>query len=142
MDFYEHSGEAVIVSAIGARCGKCFYASGKWTAIKNTIVIKSEQACILFLYFYLNDERRWLKSGTGQPFISVGKAKLVLVPFPPLAEQQAIARILQTVDEKIAAEEKRKAALAALFKSLLAQLMSGQVRLPKEFVAQFAQEVS
>ena len=55
LDFYEHDGEAVILSAIGARCGKCFYASGKWTAIKNTIVITSKNAPkinLLFLYFF------------------------------------------------------------------------------------------
>ena len=36
---YEHDCEAVVVSAIGARCGKCFFTSGKWTAIKNTLVL-------------------------------------------------------------------------------------------------------
>ncbi len=64
------------------------------------------------------------------------------ISLPPLSEQQEIARILQTVDEKIAAEEKRRSALETLFKSLLAQLMSGRLRLPKQLVAQFEQEVS
>ncbi len=62
------------------------------------------------------------------------------LPLPPLPEQQEIARMLQAVDEKIAAEERRRSALLTLFKSLLAQLMSGRVRVPKEWVAQFAQE--
>jgi type I restriction enzyme S subunit len=30
------SGFAVILSSIGTRCGKCFYAEGKWTALANT----------------------------------------------------------------------------------------------------------
>ncbi len=50
------------------------------------------------------------------------------IPLPPLPEQQEIARILGTVDAKIAAEEKRREALAALFKSLLAELMSRRRR--------------
>ena len=29
-DNYEHEGEAIIISAVGARCGKAFKASGKW----------------------------------------------------------------------------------------------------------------
>jgi type I restriction enzyme S subunit len=37
---------------------------------------------------------------------------------------------LQTVDCKIEAEEQRKAALQALFKAMLHQLMTGQVRTP------------
>jgi len=36
---YEFEGDAVILSAIGARCGKCFLTEGKWNAIKNTIII-------------------------------------------------------------------------------------------------------
>ena len=29
---FEFDGEAVILSSIGARCGKCFYTTGKWTS--------------------------------------------------------------------------------------------------------------
>jgi type I restriction enzyme S subunit len=130
LDFYEQSGEAVIVSAIGARCGKCFYASGQWTAIKNTIIIRGEQEVDnLILYYYLDDEHKWPKSGSGQPFISIGKAKEVPIPLPPLSEQRKIARMLQAVDAKIAAEERRHAALEELFKTLLHALMSGRIRL-------------
>jgi len=37
LKFFEHERIAVILSAIGARCGKCFLTNGKLTAIKNTI---------------------------------------------------------------------------------------------------------
>jgi hypothetical protein len=36
MNEYECEGKAIILSAVGARCGKCFKADGKWTAIANT----------------------------------------------------------------------------------------------------------
>ena len=49
-------------------------------------------------------------------------------PLPPLSEQGEIARILATADKKIETEEKRKAALQALFKTMLQQLMTGQIR--------------
>ena len=48
--------------------------------------------------------------------------------------------MLQTVDEKIRAEEGRKEALEALFKTLLHDLMTAKRRLPGEFAAQFAKE--
>lgn len=129
LDFFEHDGEAVIVSAIGARCGKCFFARGKWTAIKNTIIVKAnDRACNHFLYFYLDDESKWPRSGSGQPFISLGKARDILIPLPPLAEQQEIARILQAVDRRIAAEEAKSGALQELFKTLLRELMTGRRR--------------
>lgn len=50
------------------------------------------------------------------------------IAVPPLSEQHQIARILSTVDKKIEAEEQRKAALQALFKTMLQQLMTGQLR--------------
>src|SRR5437899_6962950 len=62
LPFFEHDCPALVVSAIGARCGKCFYASGRWTAIKNTIVVKSKREGTIdeeFLFFVLNNEKKW-----------------------------------------------------------------------------------
>jgi type I restriction enzyme S subunit len=53
-------------------------------------------------------------------------------PLGPLPEQHEIARILQTVDRKIEAEGGYKQALESLFKTLLQQLITGQIRL-KDF---------
>jgi type I restriction enzyme S subunit len=50
------------------------------------------------------------------------------IPLPPLSEQREIARMLQAVDAKIAAEQTRRAALEDLFKTLLHELMSGRRR--------------
>jgi len=127
LDFYEHDGEAVILSAIGARSGKCFYASGKWTAIKNTIVIKSNNETkinLLFLYFFVNNENYWHKSGSGQPFISIGVAQKQKLPLPPLPEQQKMAAVLSAVQE---AKEKTRAvidATKALKKSMMKHLFT------------------
>ena len=52
------------------------------------------------------------------------------IPLPPLDEQREIARMLQAVDTRIAAEQARRAALEELFKSLLHELMSGRIRVP------------
>ena len=53
------------------------------------------------------------------------------IPLPALPEQREIAAQLSAVDAKLAAEESRRAALAALFQSLLHQLMTGKVRVPE-----------
>ncbi len=52
----------------------------------------------------------------------------LLVPVPPLEQQRNIAEVLATADSKIENEESRKLALQAMFKSMLHQLMTGQVR--------------
>jgi type I restriction enzyme S subunit len=59
------------------------------------------------------------------------------LPLPPLDEQRAIAETLRAVDRKIEAEQARRQALEALFKSLLHDLMTARRRLPPEFVARF-----
>jgi len=61
----------------------------------------------------------------------------MLIPLPPLEEQREIARILQTVDRKIEAEENHKRALEGLFKSLLHHLMTAKVRMPEAFISRF-----
>jgi type I restriction enzyme S subunit len=59
--------------------------------------------------------------------------RTIPIPLPPLSEEREIAAQLAAVEVKLAAKESRRAALAALFQSLLHHLMTGQVRLP-EFV--------
>ena len=48
---------------------------------------------------------------------------------PPIQEQQQIASILQSVDDKLESEEKRKLALTELFNSLLKKVMPANIRL-------------
>lgn len=50
------------------------------------------------------------------------------VAVPPVDEQREIAAILQTIDRKISVHERKRATLQELFKTLLHQLMSGQIR--------------
>jgi len=93
-----------------------------------------------FLFYFLLKAKSHLEEkGTGSTFKSINKSVLQSFPIclPPHPEQQAIAHILQAVDRKIEAEENRKRALEALFKSLLHHLMTAKVRMPKEVVEQF-----
>ena len=89
-----------------------------------------------FLFYLLNHERAkgtfigLAARAVGQSSINMGKLRNLSVPLPPLAEQCEIARMLQAVDAKIAAEERRRAALEELFKTLLHALMSGRMRVP------------
>jgi type I restriction enzyme S subunit len=133
-DFYEQEGNAIILSAIGARAGKVFFASGKWTAIKNTIVIKvkkDNKADIRFIFYYVNNENYWKRSGSGQPFIALTTARNQILPFPPLPEQREIAEILQTIDQKIEIEKKKKELYEELFKTMLNKIMNQEIDVEK-----------
>jgi type I restriction enzyme S subunit len=70
------------------------------------------------------------KEGYGSTFKAINKEVLTKfqIPLPPLEEQQKIAHILQSIDQRIEKEEKYKNALQNLFKSLLHNLMTGKIR--------------
>jgi type I restriction enzyme S subunit len=69
------------------------------------------------------------------PNLSASRLKEFIVPFPNLSEQQQIASILSTVDEKIASEEQKKQSLQEVFNSLLKNLMTGKIRVNELQVA-------
>ena len=105
--------EAVILSSIGARCGKCFHVHGAWTSLANTQVILPDPAKVdaRFLWYQLNDERRWPRSGSAQPFIKPSDVKIHSVWLPSLDEQRRIATMLDQAD---ALRAKRRQTLAHL----------------------------
>jgi restriction endonuclease S subunit len=109
----EFHRSGVILSSIGARCGKCFLADGEWTSLANTQVIlpDPERADARYLWYQLNDERRWHRSGTAQPFIKPSDVKGHAVALPPLPEQRRITSILDQAEEL---RTKRRESLARI----------------------------
>lgn len=81
------------------------------------------QAAILLFGLYPGQGNK-----TTIPNLSKSRLAGFGVPLPHLPEQRRIARILAAVDQKIEVEQKRQAALQALFQTLLHLLMTGQVR--------------
>lgn len=110
IDTYEHEGNAIIVSAVGARCGKAFLASGKWSAIANTHIIYSNDKLfdIRYLYYILNNEEWWVKSGSAQPFVVVNESLSRPFALPPFHEQKRIVACVEDIFFKLD-EAKEKA---------------------------------
>lgn len=93
---YEHEGEAIIVSAVGARCGKAFLAKGKWCAIANTHIIYPKDGMdIKYLFYLMNDEEWWVRSGSAQPFVVVKESLERPFALPPYQEQKRIVEIIE-----------------------------------------------
>ncbi len=70
-------------------------------------------------------------SGTNHPRTSWSSLKNFLIPLPPLPEQQEIADILQTIDQKIEIEQKKKRLYEELFRVILNGLTSGKIDIEK-----------
>jgi type I restriction enzyme S subunit len=108
---WEYEDSAVILSSIGARCGKCFFPEGKWSSLANTQLIFPDLQRVdrRYLWYVLNDEGRWHRSGSAQPYIKPSDVKSHAIDLPPLPEQRRIAAILDQVD---GLREKRRSSIA------------------------------
>jgi type I restriction enzyme S subunit len=118
---YEFERLAIVVSAIGARCGKAFLAEGRWASLANTYCVFPNVTKVdpTFLWYQLNDENSWVKSGSAQPFIKPSDIKRRVVSFPTLEEQRRIAKLLDRAAEirrrAEAARAKARSIIPALF---------------------------
>lgn len=110
----------VILSAIGADCGKTWLAKGKWSCIKNTIRFWSVNPRVdtEFLYWLTCKQSFWPRRGSAQPFIAQGDARATEIRYPSLAEQRAIAHILSTLDDRIEANRRMAATLEEMARAL------------------------
>ena len=92
----KYHGPGIVVSAVGARCGKTFLADGQWTAIANThAIIPKHGLDPKFFWYVTNREEWWVKSGTAQPFVKVKDTLERPFAMPPFEEQREIVRILE-----------------------------------------------
>lgn len=99
------------------------------------ISVDKEKVLPRFLNYYLNlpGTQKRLKMlatrGVGQSNISAAKLKGLLVPVPPLVEQERIVQTLRALDEKIESEAKTKRALEEILRTLIRQILNGQIRI-------------
>jgi restriction endonuclease S subunit len=138
LDHYDHEEPGIVLSAIGAQCGKTWYTEGRWSCIKNTIYIigKSEKVSTRFLYYLLFDPSSWPKRGAAQPFISQTDARHLLVRIPPRPTQEAIVRILSKYDNLIQNNTRRIAVVEEMARRVFEEWfvyfrVSGYESLPK-----------
>jgi type I restriction enzyme, S subunit len=87
-----------------------------------------------FVCYYLNTQTKRLRdvvaTGNGQPNLNTGLIRTIAIPFPPLAEQRAIATALSDVDGLLGALDRLIAKKRDLKQAAMQQLLTGQTRLP------------
>ena len=97
-----HFGPGLVLSAVGARCGKVFEADGAWSVVANTVVLMPQPGNHpRFLWYLVNNEDFWEKGGTAQPYVRVPETLARQVWLPSLAVQRAIADYLDTETARI-----------------------------------------
>ncbi len=88
----EHDIGTLVLSAIGANCGRMFLPDKQFTAIKNTITINPirEKFHPLFALALLSSTN-FSRRGGGQPFITKGDVLRTQIPLPPPRVQKEMA---------------------------------------------------
>ena len=130
LDHYDHEGPGIVLSAIGAYCGKSWYVDGQWSCIKNTIYIKSlnhSNADIRFLYYSIRDARIWPKRGGAQPFISQTDARNVVLPISDISTRHHFDDVVARTLAQLACLERMNVEIRKARDLLLPRLMNGEL---------------
>lgn len=125
----EHDAGTPVLSAIGAQCGRMFFPSEDFTAIKNTITLTPKSGiCDGKFLFHLLNHVTLPQRGAGQPFISKGDIQKFPVSIPPLDEQLRIVAVLDKAFAGIATAtanaQKNLTNARALFESTIAGILA------------------
>ena len=93
----------ILVARVGANAGFVHLSYGKYDVTDNTLIIElNEEVDQKYIYYNLVKENinQYAKGG-GQPLITATILKSIIVPVPPLSEQQRIVSLLDTFEASI-----------------------------------------
>lgn len=132
---YRYEGSGIVVSAVGARCGKSFRADGKWNVVANThaLYVNEELALRDYCWYALNNEEWWIKAGSGQPFVKLKDSLKRIHLFPTKEQQKKIVNVLQKLDSLIALRKAQLAKLDELVKARFVEMFGDPMLNSKEW---------
>jgi type I site-specific deoxyribonuclease S subunit, restriction modification system len=133
-DKYNTEKDTIIISEGGNSCGyinfiqENFWSGGHCYSIVNSSISKDINKMFLFYFLKKNQEEIMrLRVGSGLPNIQKRDIELFEIEYPPLANQNAIAQILDTVHQELKLYEQKLQLLQAQKKTLMQKLLTGEV---------------
>lgn len=131
LSYYDFDKTGIVVSAIGANSGLTWLASGKWSAIKNTMTIFATDENISTEYLFLATlgKENWVLRGSAQPFLSQTdtRAKQILYPSNNLAKH--FGSVVEKFSGTLDSNRFQNKLLAEIRDSLLPRLISGNLKI-------------
>ena len=129
---YKFEGNGIVVSAVGAHCGKCFKAEGKWNVVANThaLLVNEKIATRDYCWYILNNEEWWIRAGAGQPFVKLKDSLSREHDFPSISEQNKITDILDCVSDLIQTRKQQISKLDELINSRFVELFGDMLLNP------------
>ena len=110
---YNRDGNYPLIGRQGALCGNLNYATGKFYATEHAVVVESFAKTNPRWAFYFLDvlNLNQYATATAQPGLSVKTINEVIIPLPPLAEQERIVNVIESTFAVIDEIERNKADL-------------------------------
>lgn len=130
LSYFDFDRKGVVLSAIGANCGKTWFATGKWSCIKNTIRFWSTCDDISDEYLYMQTacDSFWPRRGSAQPFISQTDARICKIIRPQGWLAKVYGDVVGNFFEMMLKNKEQSRTLAQTRDLLLPKLMSGEIR--------------
>lgn len=129
---YDYSGRKILIARVGANAGKVNKVDGNYCVSDNTLIVDiTDNVDLDFIYHYLiNLDLNKIIFGSGQPLITGGQLKELLIFLPPnKTEQTAIARALSDMDAEIEQLEAQLTKYRRVKEGMMQELLTGKKRL-------------
>jgi len=131
LPYFDFDRTGIVLSAIGANCGRTWFASGKWSCIKNTIRFWSIDNNLSDELLFYSTQRAdfWPRRGAAQPFISQGDARNCRVLRPTAMVGTRFHAIVGPMLRMQTLLNQQNGKLRAARDLLLPKLISGEIDL-------------
>lgn len=131
-DLPRYKGDSITITGRGT-VGVSMYRKDDFDAVIRLLVLESRnknQTDNFFISELINEVVKFPNESTGVPQLIVPQIKDVLIPLPPLPEQQRIAKALSDVDALISTTEKLIQKKKNIKQGTMQELLTGNKRLP------------
>jgi type I restriction enzyme S subunit len=135
IDNYIFEGDYILLAEDGGFFGRfensAYLMSGKFWVNNHAHVLKAREGIsvdeFILAWLVFDDISKYI-SGTTRQKLNQCLMKNILIPLPPIPEQQKIAEILSQTDQTIEKEEQYKEKLERIKKGLMEDLLTGKLR--------------
>lgn len=129
-DNYEYSGKNILIARVGANAGSLYKVDGYYSVTDNTLILNLLNKVIAdYIYYFLTEiNLNRLIFGSGQPLITGGQLKKLILTYPILPEQQKIACFFTAIDQKIIQLRKKKDLLEEYKKGVMQKIFLQKIR--------------
>jgi type I restriction enzyme, S subunit len=121
----------IALTIVGANIGNVAITTFPVCFPDSVMGIAPSKIDLTFLFYFLQTRKSFLEISatvSAQPNINLETLKPLLVPVPPITEQQKISSILSNTDSMISKLKNSKNEIERLKNGLMQHLLTGQIR--------------